>query len=111
MLRCGPDRHSDPLYSTPEEYDICERDFRSLFGVAPEVCEYVWNHLSRHGWKPPRTRPKHLLWTLLFLKVYATEGLLAFMAQTSRKTFRKWVWLLLPLIADMAPFVVRIQNN
>jgi hypothetical protein len=42
----------------------------------------------------------------MFLKVYSTEEVLSLIAKTSRKTLRKWVWLLLPLIADMRPFVV-----
>jgi hypothetical protein len=82
-----------------------------LFRVGKDVCEHIWNHLSRYSWKPPQTRPKHLLWTLMFLKLYSTELVLAVMARVSRKTFRKWVWLLLPVIANMAPFVVCYQEQ
>jgi hypothetical protein len=89
------------------ELEASEQEFRALFGIGPDVCGHVWTHLSCH--KPPKTRPKHLLWTLLFLKVYGTETALSVIARASRKTFRKWVWLLLPLIADMAPFEVRNQ--
>jgi hypothetical protein len=91
------------------EFEASEQDFRTLFGVGPDVAAHIWNHLSRYGWKPPSTRPKYLLWALLFLKNYGTETALAALAQTSRKTFRKWVWLLLPMIADMEPYVVRKQ--
>jgi hypothetical protein len=80
-----------------------------LFGIGPDVCGHIWDHVSRYGWKPPNVRPKHLLWTLLFLKVYGTETALSALAKTSRKTFRKWVWLLLPMIAGMEPYVVRKQ--
>jgi hypothetical protein len=97
---------SEPLYSTPEEYEVCEQAFRSLFGIGPAVCGHLWDHFSYWKWLPPKMRPKHLLWALLFLKVYSTEAVLSSIAKTSRKTLRKWVWLLLPLIADMRPFVV-----
>jgi hypothetical protein len=55
-------------------------------------------------------RPKHLLWTLLFLKVYGTE-ILSALAKTSRKMFRKWYWLVLPLIAEMDTYVVCKQEQ
>jgi hypothetical protein len=101
-----------PYLEDHDEIDHYDQRFRSLFGVGPEVCGHIWHHLSNYSWKPPRVRPKHLLWTLMFLKLYSTELVLSVMARASRKTFRKWVWLLLPLIADMSPFVVRpLRSN
>jgi hypothetical protein len=93
------------------ELEASEQDFRALFGIGPDVCGHIWNHISRYGWKPPKMRPKYLLWALLFLKVYGTETALSVIAKTSRKTFRKWVWLLLPMIAGMEPYVVRNQEQ
>ena len=45
--------------------------FRALFGVAPTVCAEAWELVHRK--LPRNAHPKHLLWALLFLKVYATE--------------------------------------
>jgi hypothetical protein len=63
------------------ELEASEQEFRALFGIGPDVCGHVWTHLSCH--KPPKTRPKHLLWTLLFLKVNGTETALSVIARTS----------------------------
>jgi hypothetical protein len=103
----GPYISPDFLYLIDhDEVDHYDQRFQSLFGVGPEVCDHIWHHLSSYSWKPLRMRPKHLLWTLMFLKVYSSELVLSVMVRASRKTFRKWVWLLLPLIANTAPFVV-----
>ena len=42
---------------------------------------------------------RHLLWALLWLKQYTNEQSLAALVGVGRKTFRKWVWI---LIEDMA---------
>ena len=44
-------------------------DFRSFFGCSPVVCGIIWVHC---GGFYAYTKPKHLLWALLFLKSYET---------------------------------------
>eukprot|EP00171_Calliarthron_tuberculosum_P003542 IDg3542t1 len=42
------------------------RRFRALFGVSPTVCSLLWSLMcDRH---PPKGQPRHLLWSLMFLK-------------------------------------------
>ena len=48
------------------------RAFKSFFGIGWNVCEKVWDLLDEQG-KHADKAPIHLLWTLLFYKVYATE--------------------------------------
>lgn len=65
-----------------------DRDFRALFGVGANLCSVVWNLCDF----PDGTKPKHLLWALLFLKVYASESaLISIAGGPTRKAFRKWV--------------------
>ena len=45
--------------------------FRSLFCVTPYVCSFLWDLLRTN--MPQASRPIHLLWVLLFLKVYGCE--------------------------------------
>ena len=71
------------------------RLFRSLLGVSPLVCVDIWGTCA---W-PHGTSPRHLMWALLFLKVYATEDVLCSMAGCCRATFRKWMW---PCVEAMA---------
>lgn len=66
-----------------------KRRFRSLFGISAEVCAIVWKRIE--AGRPSKSEPRHLLWSLMFLKVYATATVHATIANVEEKTFRKWV--------------------
>ena len=76
-----------------------KRRFRSLFGVSPELCSVIWSRLG--GKQVKSGNPMHLLWALLFLKVYANEDVLSVIAGVSRKTYRKWVWVVVTLLSNL----------
>ena len=78
------------------------RLFRALFGCPPLVCVDLWETCSF----PQGTAPKHMMWALLFLKVYATEDVLCSILRCCRKTFRKWLWPTVLAIAKAKPIVV-----
>ena len=79
---------------------VAKRRFRALFGVSPVVCAAAW---SIAGPQLPRgARPKHLLWALMFLKIYGTEHTHAAIAHVDEKTFRKWSWAILELISNLS---------
>lgn len=50
---------------------------------------------------PKKARPEHLLWTLLFMKLYSAENVLAPMCGCDEKTFRKWVRLMMAAIGSL----------
>ena len=84
-----------------------DRTFRSLFGVSPDVCSVAWEWCRRHKQAPPHgMKGIHLLWALHFLKSYNTEDVNSTWANTTRKTWRKWVWIVLRLIRKMKREVV-----
>ena len=88
-----------------------DRRFRSFFGARFEIVRMVWDMLGEGGLRPEKSEPKHLLWTLYFLKVYPREGPGCAAVGGSRgavdpKTMRKWVWLFLERIAELADEVV-----
>ena len=89
--------------SSGESYD---KDFRSLFGVGLQVCCQTYRLCEQSNNLPDRCEPKFFLWALMFLKLYDTESVLARMAKTTRKTYRKWVWPVLECIARLYPQVV-----
>jgi hypothetical protein len=71
----------------------------------------VWDMLGQKGLRPEKSKPKHLLWTLYFLKVYpkqspgcSTVG--ASGGAVDPKTMRKWVWQFIACIAELADDVV-----
>ena len=87
-------------YNTTPRKDM--RLFRALFGVSPLVCVDIWNTCS---WQFGTT-PTHLLWAMLFLKVYASEDVLCSLTGCCRKTFRKWLWPTVASISNVKNHVV-----
>ena len=90
-----------------------DRRFRSLFGARIEIVLKVWLMLGKDGLRPKKSKPRHLLWTLYFLKVYPREAPGCSAVGGSKgaidpKTFRKWVWLFIERIAELADEVVSI---
>jgi hypothetical protein len=90
-----------------------DRRFRGLFGARIEIVLKVWSMLWEDGLRPEKSKPKHLLWTLYFLKVYPREAPGCSAVGGSKgavdpKTLRKWVWLFIERIAELADEVVSI---
>ncbi len=54
------------------------RRFRALFGASPSVCCLLWSLLC--DTRPLQSKRVHMLWALMFLKVYATEHVHAALA-------------------------------
>lgn len=82
-----------------------ERPFRAHYGTGPLTCARIWTMCIDAF--PRGVLTIHLLWGLLFLKVYATEDVLCKIAKTTRKTFRKWSWKVVKVIASKLFFLVR----
>ena len=84
-----------------------DRDFREYFGCGPLVALALWNLLVTTDLIPLGGTLDHLLWTLMFLKLYTKEGPLCNLAGgVDRKTLSKWVWLFICAIAQLEPSVV-----
>ena len=70
----------------------------------------MWIRINPTVSMPRGVKPVHLLWALMFLKLYCSESVLCTLASegdaVDEKTLRKWVWLFLPAIADIASDVV-----
>lgn len=76
-----------------------ERSFSALFGSSPSVCSRAWSLISHT--LPNGSRPIHLLWSLLFLKIYANEAVNSALTGADPKTFRKWVKLVIEALASL----------
>lgn len=74
------------------------RRFRAFFGVSPATCAVLWTLIEN---KPTGSKPTHLLWSLLFLKGYANEHVNSTIVGADEKTFRKWNWIFVDLLADL----------
>lgn len=75
------------------------RRFKSFFGVSPLVCSITWKMI--YSKLPSEATPKHLLWSLCFLKQYASEHTRHLIFQTDEKTIRKWTWIFVDALANL----------
>ena len=84
-----------------------DRDFRELFGCPLSVAGEVWDMLRNKILLPENGMPYHLLWALMFMKVYGKEKTLCILAgRIDKKTFRKWAWLFVIAMAGLESSVV-----
>ena len=83
------------------------RRFRSHFGTTTSICVTIWEKTDPYNAiEYGRVEFKHLLWALMFMKIYTSENILASLAGCDEKTFRKWVWLFIDAIANLEYEVV-----
>jgi hypothetical protein len=80
------------------------------------VIDKLWWLLVKNDLLPEKSRPKHLLWTLYFLKVYPKQSPGCSVAGASSgavdpKTFKKWVWMFIENIQELVDEVVSILFN
>lgn len=95
-----------------------KRRFRSHFGTSPKVISEVWHRLDPlNAWDDANgVRPVHLLWALLFLKIYGTEAVHCTLAGgkeygPDETTFRKWVWIFVDAVAMLEGDVVSYNRT
>lgn len=86
-------------HSAKKSVFIGYRRFKCFFGVSPEVCAIVWERIR--DITPTGGEPKHLLWSLLFLKNYDVEHVRRSIIGCDEKTIRKWTWIVIHLLARM----------
>ena len=76
-----------------------ERRFKANFGASLTVAYTLWCLLDVVNEGPVGGTVAHFLWTLMFLKLYDSNDVLAGRCKCDPNTFRKWVWLFLDRIS------------
>jgi hypothetical protein len=63
--------------------------YRAHFGADPWLVSYLWHLIMTHAAQPfpPGLKSKHLLWGLLFLKLYNSEPVNCLVADCNEKHF------------------------
>ena len=85
------------------------RHFLDHFGTAPEIASSLWTRINILSVLPRNVRAEHLLWALLWMKVYGTESVLTGIAGgVDKDTFRKWAFIFVDEIAKLATQEVSI---
>jgi hypothetical protein len=93
--------------------------FSSCFGTPSTVVAKIWNRIlpavlqdQADGYQANGAQPKHLLWSLVFLKVYSTEAIhCSIVGWPDRNVYRKWCWYFLKKISDLRFEVILLENR
>lgn len=101
-----------PEKATEDCTDSERRHIRSVFGASFPTMSQLWNMLDPTISISNRAMPKHLLWTLTFLKVQKSESVhLQLTKCRSRDTFREWVRKFATAIARLESQVIVFENR
>lgn len=101
-----------PRKESEECTDSERRLFRATLGVSFRTLAELWNMLDPTSKISNRAKPKHLLWTLVYLKVNKTEPIhLQITGCPSRDTFRNWVGRFAAAIAAEESSVIVLANR
>eukprot|EP00171_Calliarthron_tuberculosum_P023599 IDg23599t1 len=84
-------------YTNNRMNTITEVKFLALFGTTPAYCRVLWEQIG----PPSNAELRHLLFALLFLKMYGNEEQNAAIFHVSVRTFRMWSWVFIKLIAAL----------
>ena len=86
-------------------------DFRAFFGCSVGVFLTIWNMLITTDLLPCNGQLEHLLWALMFMKLYSGQQALCALAGADPETFRKWAWQFVEAISMLEHLVVRVVQS
>jgi hypothetical protein len=85
--------------------------FRRFLGAPVGVITDIRNRIEANL-DPHAPQPKHLLWSLVSIKVYSTEEVhCCIVGWPDPKTYRKWMWYFREKIAGLAEEVILFDNR
>ena len=97
------------IWSRSEARSIAteEEEFRGFFGCPLWVFVTIWHMLEEDQLLPEDGRIQHMLWALMFLKIYSSvRSLCALAGGVDKNTFMKWVWQFIEAIEALEDRVV-----
>eukprot|EP00536_Pseudo-nitzschia_multiseries_P012726 jgi/Psemu1/32962/gm1.32962_g len=83
----------------------------SVFGASSSVIAEIWNRIEPNVQEGIEL--KHLLWALVFLKVYWTEEVHCAIVVDwpNPRTFHEKAWHVIEAIADLKPTVIKLESR
>ena len=109
FMNRGPQKLGKLGKNSPED-----TRFRAFYGASANAVLDAWNKLTLHALVPKGGWFFHLLWALMFMKLYGTESDMCANASgtcgaVDPKTLRKWVWPFIKALAELQYKVVSDQ--
>jgi len=88
---------------------ISKRTFKANFGVTLGVVALAWEYTLQMSTEEDFVEPKHMLWTMMFLKqYYSSEDVMASQCDTTPTTFREHLRLTMKKLNACYQFVVSL---
>mmetsp|Transcript_17549 Transcript_17549/g.32477 ORF Transcript_17549/g.32477 Transcript_17549/m.32477 type:complete len:363 (+) Transcript_17549:249-1337(+) len=84
--------------SKNERKKLNQRAFVAFYNRTPEEAFELWEYCAPLIEK--KTHPKHLFWSLMFMKLYVPIDCLSIMLDTCVPTLTRWIWLWIETIAN-----------
>ena len=88
-----------------------ERKFRGFFGCGVVTAFNLWCLLMKFDLVPRSGRLQHMLWALMFMKLYGNEQTMSALAGVDAKTLRKHMKRFAEAISYLEPMVVSCCVN
>ena len=86
-----------------------DRRFREFFGCSAIVISTIWRWLEKNSLVPDGCEVLHLLWSLVFMKVYPLQQVMCTLINVlDPKTFRGRVWKMIEAVANLEAYLVSI---
>ena len=88
-----------------------DRRFREFFGCSAVVAISVWRRLEMGSQVPDGCTLKHLLWSLVFMKVYPKQQVMCTLVNVfDPKTFKSRVWGMIEAVSNLETEVVSVLH-
>ena len=96
------------VFKENNDKNAINRKFCSWFGANAFICSKIWQHILLLGPLQRGCVPKHLLWSLMYMKSYSHEHVISLIVKADEKTVRKWKWYIIDLVAKISDKVVSL---
>ena len=86
-----------------------QEQYKCFFGVAAHVTVILWRLLHENallGTLASSMEPKHLLWTLYFLRNYPSNRIHAAQMNADSTTVRRYIWEIINAMAELTDYLV-----
>ena len=85
-----------------------DRTFIAFYGRDKDSVLEIW---ERCWHLVPKTKLKHLLWTLMYMKLYLPIDVMIVILRTSKDTLNSWVWRWITVVASLRDEVILWGNR
>ena len=92
---------SQSIQGSSDKKTTSDRKIRATYGASVPVLNQLWQMVQNNDNANNKIRLMHFLWGMKFLKSYKSDDIASSEAGCSPKTWRKWAWRVITVLADL----------